>query len=162
MISGTFIDHRDTGRPEIHPSPVMSGANARSQNLPGSFNGFLAETGNSETDPVPEITGRRFIILWRLALNSGVDEKAQAIFAGSPSRGAVKCPSFLKPSMVQLFRIRVSYSKAVRILMFTTSSLLLASTKRPSIAPGGQIEPSAFEGVENLRPTVFRRVTATS
>jgi len=55
MISGTFIDHRDTGRPEIHPSPVMSGANARSQNLPGSFNGFLAETGNSETDPKMDI-----------------------------------------------------------------------------------------------------------
>lgn len=54
-MSGTFIDYRHIGRSGIHRLPVMSGANARSRNLPGSFNGFLAETGNSETDPVSDM-----------------------------------------------------------------------------------------------------------
>lgn len=58
MMSGTFIDYRHIGRSGIHRLPVMSGANARSRNLPGSFNGFLAETGNSETDPV--------MVIWKV------------------------------------------------------------------------------------------------
>jgi hypothetical protein len=31
-------------RSAIHPQSAMSGADARSQNLPGSFDGFLAES----------------------------------------------------------------------------------------------------------------------
>lgn len=35
----------------IHPRTVMSGIEARSRYLPGSFIEFLASSGNSETDP---------------------------------------------------------------------------------------------------------------
>jgi hypothetical protein len=38
------------------PSAAMSSANARSQKLSGSFNGFRASSGNSEIDPIPVIT----------------------------------------------------------------------------------------------------------
>jgi len=33
----------------------MSGADTRSRNLPGSFDGFLSESRNSETDPLPTL-----------------------------------------------------------------------------------------------------------
>ena len=39
----------------IHPRAVIPGDGARSRNLPGSFNGFFAESRNSENDPIPVI-----------------------------------------------------------------------------------------------------------
>jgi hypothetical protein len=48
MVGGST---KDSGHSLSHPSSVMSRADARHQNLPGSFNGFFASSRHSEIDP---------------------------------------------------------------------------------------------------------------